>query len=275
MVRHATTVTRRMPAHAATVTRRMPAHAARFVFLVGCAMSLVACGGDAVAETCEQTLLLDNARARVERAVTSLAQSSQVEIEEASLDIVDRLALMRDVAPRELRPALGVLLAAYGQLSVSLGNIGWDTSLAATDAAVVTARAAFTDTSVAGALSTIADWTLEQCGRTPQAVSAEFAASGTTLPMPEVSEEPSRDVDEANLVTDGELTAIGFTIGETYGVALTATEALCVARTLAQSPEASSAQSSDDEYFAVIVDTFTACAVATPPTTAPVATPSG
>ncbi|NDF71702.1 MAG: hypothetical protein EB138_01820 [Actinobacteria bacterium] len=106
-------------------------------------VAVSACGGDSVADTCEQAGLLENARARVERAVTTLEQTSQLELEEATLDIVDRLALLREVAPRDLRSPLGVLLAAYGQLTVSLGNIGWSPTLAANDAAVQTARRAF------------------------------------------------------------------------------------------------------------------------------------
>jgi hypothetical protein len=52
-------------------------------------------------------------------------------------------------------------------------------------------------------------------------------------------------------------------------VALTAQEALCVARALAGSQAARDAELDDAAYFAVIVEIFNTCAVATPPTTTP------
>jgi len=238
-------------------------------------VALSACGGDTVADTCEQASLLENARARVERAVTALEQTSQLELEEATLDIVDRLSLMREVAPRDLRSPLGVLLAAYGQLTVSLGNIGWDPTLATDDAAVQAARRAFTDQSVATANTSLAEWVAEQCGREQSALDPAFAASGTTLPMPEVSEEPSRDVDEESAVSETELQALGLVLGETYGLALTDVEAECVARSLGVTfVEASDAMLDDDAFFAEVVKVFASCGVATPPTTTtPTTTP--
>jgi len=231
---------------------------------------LAACAGDSVADTCEQASLLENARARVERAVTTLEQTSQRELEEATLDIVDRLSLMRDVAPRDLRSPLGVLLAAYGQLTVSLGNIGWDPTLATNDAAVQSARRAFTDESVAGANTSLVAWVEAQCGQVQSALDPAFAASGTTLPMPEMSEEPSRDADEGSSVNETELQAIGYVIGETYGVALVASEAECVARTLGVTfGEASDVTLDDSEFFAEVVKVFASCGVTTPPTTTP------
>ena len=234
-----------------------------------------ACGGDSVADTCEQAVLLENARARVERAVTTLDQTSQLELEEATLDIVDRLALMREVAPRDLRSPLGVLLAAYGQLTVSLGNTGWDPILAANDAAVQSARRAFTDDSVASANSALAEWIEAQCGRAQSAIDPAFAASGTTLPMPAMSEEPSRDAEEESSVNESELQAIGYLIGETYGVALEASDAECVARTLGMTfGEASDMTLDDTGFFAEVVKVFASCGVTTPPTTTlPMTTP--
>lgn len=233
-------------------------------------VAVSACGGDSVADTCEQSGLLENARARVERAVTTLEQTSQLELEEATLDIVDRLALLREVAPRDLRSPLGVLLAAYGQLTVSLGNIGWSPTLAANDAAVQTARRAFTDQSVATANSTLAEWVEAQCGREQSAIDPAFAASGSTLPMPEMSEEPSRDADEGSSVNESELQAIGYIIGETYGVALEASDAECVARTLGVTfGEASDVTLGDTEFFAEVEKVFASCGVTTPPTTTP------
>jgi hypothetical protein len=233
-------------------------------------VAVSACGGDNVADTCEQAALLENARARVERAITTLEQTSQLELEEATLDIVDRLALMRDVAPRDLRSPLGVLLAAYGQLTVSLGNTGWDPTLAANDAAVQSARRAFTDQSVATANTSLAEWVEAQCGRAQSAIDPAFAASGTTLPMPEMSEEPSRDAEEESSVSDSELQAIGDVIGESYGVALVASEAECVARTLGVTfGEANDVTLDDSEFFAEVVNVFASCGVTTPPTTTP------
>ena len=233
-------------------------------------VAVSACGGDNVADTCEQAALLENARARVERAVTTLEQTSQLELEEATLDTIDRLTLMREVAPRDLRSPLGVLLAAYGQLTVSLGNTGWDPTLAVNDAAVQSARRAFTDQSVATAYSTLAEWVETRCGRAQSAVDPAFAASGSTLPMPEMSEEPSRDADEEPSVNETELQAIGYVIGETYGVELEASEAECVARTLGVTVgEASDVTLDDTEFFAEVVNVFSSCGVTTPPTTTP------
>ncbi|MFM8958466.1 MAG: hypothetical protein ACKOJH_13845, partial [Actinomycetota bacterium] len=97
-----------------------------------------------------------------------------------------------------------------------------------------------------------------------------FAITGTTLPLPEVSEEPSLDAEEAPAVSASELQAIGFLLGETYGVALLAPEAECVARSLGVTVGGVTDVSLDDaQFFAKVTEVFTSCGVATPPTTAP------
>ncbi len=228
-----------------------------------------ACGSESAAEACARGPMFSSARQRAERAVSELDRTTTIELRESVVAVVDQLLLLREVSPSSLRDPLGVLVAAYGQLVVALEEAAWDPLTAGTDPAVAAARAAFAETSVAESVDEVSQFFDQQCEIAIGESNPLFAITGTTLPLPESGDEAALDAPDTNTVDEGELTAIGFTLGESYGVALTADEALCVARALAGSKAAQDAALDDDAYFAVIVEIFDTCAVATPPTTTP------
>lgn len=226
------------------------------------------CAGETSAAACAQGALFDAARQRVERAVSDLSDTTSLELQESVVAISDQVAVMREVSPRSLRGPLGVLLAAYGQLVVSLDDVGFDPKAAETSTNVANARTAFTDRSVAGALAEVEDFLSTQCELARSAANPGFAISGTTLPLPDISEEPSRDVIEDGAVSDTELQAFGFSIGETYGVALSAPEAQCLGQRLSNAFGATGdIDVNDTEYFEFIQRIFVECEIGTPPTT--------
>ena len=227
-----------------------------------------ACGSESAAEACARGPMFSSARQRAERAVSELDRTTTIELRESVVAVVDQLLLLREVSPSSLRDPLGVLVAAYGQLVVALEEAAWDPLTAGTDPAVAAARAAFAETSVAESVDEVSQFFDQQCEIAIGESNPLFAITGTTLPLPESGDEAALDAPDTNTVDEGELTAIGFTLGESYGVALTADEALCVARALAGS-KAAQDELDDDAYFAVIVEIFDTCAVATPPTTTP------
>lgn len=230
--------------------------------------ALAGCGADTSAGACAQGALFDAARQRVERAVSDLSDTTSLELQESVVAMSDQVAVMREVSPRSLRGPLGVLLAAYGQLVVSLDDVGFDPKAAETSTNVANARTAFTDRSVAGALAEVEDFLSTQCEIARSAANPGFAITGTTLPLPDISEEPSRDVTEDGAVSATELQAFGFSIGETYGVALLAPEAQCVGQQLSRAFGALGDIDVDDtEYFEFIQRIFIECEIATPPTT--------
>ena len=231
---------------------------------------LIGCATESAAQACARGPLFANARARAERAVAELDRTTTIELEESVTAVVDQLLLLREVSPRDLRDPLGVLVAAYGQLVLALDGVAWNPDVADSDATVARARGAFAETSVAQAGDTVAQFFAQQCELALGESDPLFAMSGTTLPLPAVSEEPSRDAAEDSSVSAAELQAIGVLVGEGYGVALTASEAECVARTLGVTyGEVGDAAVDDAEYFDQVVEVFTSCGVATPPTTTP------
>lgn len=235
-----------------------------------CATMLLACGAESAAEVCARGPIFDSARQRAERAVAEFDRTTTIELEESVTSMVDQLLLLREISPRELRDPLGVLLAAYGQLVVALNDTAWNPQVAATDPTVASARSAFAETSVAEATDEVRDFFDQQCAVALGESNPLFAITGTTLPLPEVSEEPSLDAEEAPVVSDSELQAIGFLLGETYGVALLASEAECVARSLGVTlGEVTDVSLDDAQFFAKVTEVFTSCGVATPPTTTP------
>lgn len=243
---------------------------ARLVPMVMMSGLIFGCGEVSVADACLQGSLFTNARARVERAVSEFDRTTRLEVEDAVVAMVDQVSVLREVAPRALRDPLGVLLAAYGQLTVAFDEVGWDPLAAANDADVNAARAAFAEESVVGALDEVQEFLVDQCEQARGAVNPDFALTGTTLPNPVVSEEPSRDANDDPVVSDDELRSLGFAIGESYGVALTDEEAKCVARELGVNfVGGSDVDIDDEEFFGFVRSAFVTCAVVTPPTTAP------
>jgi hypothetical protein len=233
-------------------------------------ISLVACSGGSASDACIEGPLFANARARAERAVAELDRTTAIELEEAVLAMVDQVSVMREVSPGSLRDPLGVALAAYGQLVVALDTVGWDPVTASTDAKVASARRAFTDVSVSGALLEIEEFLEVQCEQVRSESNPNFAMTGTTLPIPVISEEPSRDANEDDVPTRSELEALGFAIAESYGVALTNMEAECVARELGTTfAGGNDIDVGDEALFDSVKTSFVSCGITTPPITTP------
>jgi hypothetical protein len=247
--------------------RRVPAWCAMASLAV---VALAACAGETAAQACARGPIFGAARTRAERSVAELDTTSTIELEESLNALIDQLLVLRDVSPSELRDPLGTLLAAYGQLVVALDDVAWNPQAAAADSAVATARAAFAETSVSDATNEVEAFFDDQCKIAVGESDPLFAAVGSTLPLPEVSEEPSRDAAEDDAPSSRELASIGFLIGEAYGVALVAPEAECIASRLGVTfADASDINFDDEQFFALVRDSFVACAVTTPPTTAP------
>lgn len=242
----------------------------RLISVIAFTLCLIACSRDSVEDACIEGPLFVNARARAERAVADLDRTTSIELEDAVLAIVDQVSVMREVSPRSLRDPLGVALAAYGGLVVALDRIGWDPVSASTDTRVAAARRAFTDASVSDALLEIESFLEIQCEQARSEANPNFALTGTTLPSPIISEEPSMDANEDDLVSQSELEALGYAVGESYGVALTNSEARCVAEELGTTfASGDDAGLTDQALFDVVEQAFTNCGVTTPPITAP------
>jgi hypothetical protein len=233
--------------------------------------SLAACADATPAAACSQGTLFAAARQRVERAVSELDTTTSLELQESVVAMSDLVAVMREVSPRSLREPLGVLLAAYGQLVVSLDAVGFDTVAATTNASVANARIAFTDQSVVAALTAVENFLIDQCELARSATNPDFALTGTTLPLPEISEEPNRDVIEDGSDVALELQALGFTIGDSYGVVLEAPQAQCIGQQMfllfGTTGELDDVDIDDDEYLGIVRQTFTDCGVTSLTTT--------
>ena len=228
-------------------------------------VSLVGCGDESPAAACSQGTLFAASRQRVERAVSELDTTTSLELQESVIAMSDLVAVMREVSPRSLHESLGVLLAAYGQLVVSLDAIGFDPVAASTSARVASARVAFTDKSVVEALIAVEDFLTDQCELARSATNPGFALTGTTLPLPEIVEEPSRDVIEDGSDTALELQTLGFAYGETYDIALEASQAQCIGQQMfalfGSSDNLDDVDVDDEEYFDLVRQTFVNCGV--------------
>jgi len=229
-------------------------------------VTLAGCGDESPAAACSQGTLFAASRQRVERAVSELDTTTSLELQESVIAMSDLVAVMREVSPRSLREPLGVLLAAYGQLVVSLDAIGFDPVAASTSARVASARVAFTDKSVVEALIAVEDFLTDQCELARSATNPGFALTGTTLPLPEIVEEPSRDVIEDGSDTALELQTLGFAYGETYDIALEASQAQCIGQQMFElfgsSDNLDDVDIDDEEYLGIVRQTFTDCGVA-------------
>ena len=226
---------------------------------------LAGCGDESPAAACSHGTLFAAARQRVERAVSELDTTTSLELQESVVAISDLVAVMREVSPRSLREPLGVLLAAYGQLVVSLDAVDYDPPAAATSSRVANARVAFTDESIATALTAVEEFLVSQCELARSASNPGFAVTGTTLPLPEIVEEPSRDVVEDGSDTALELQTLGFAYGETYDIALEVSQAQCIGQQMfalfGYSGNLDDVDVDDEEYLGIVRQTFVDCGV--------------
>lgn len=232
------------------------------------ALLLSSCSANSPADACARGELYESASIRMESAVNDLDRTTSVELRAAVSNLVDQVAILREVSPRALRDPLGILLAAHGQLAVALERIDWNPTVGLTDPLVAAARSAFGDQSVVEAGSVIAAFFVEQCQLALSERAGLFAVTGTTLPLPEPGEEARLDATEEDDPSSGELRALGLVIGDRYGVVLGDVEAECVARVLGtRFSDATDIAVEDEEYFAIVRGAFATCGISSPPVT--------
>lgn len=231
---------------------------------------LAGCATDDPQAACTQGPAFAAARLRADLAVSELSSTTRLELEESVVAITDQVGLLREVSPRALRDPLGVVLAAYGQLLVALDALGWDPLLAASDARVSSARAAFADDTVSSAFADVEAFFDEQCRLALGDTFGNLAVVGTTLPLPPESQEPSLDGSEEDGAPDQELRAIAATLVQRYGVVLSDEEALCLGRLLVASALTASDTDLDDAALqAILIQLFNRCSLDTTPLTNP------
>ncbi|MDA2982900.1 MAG: hypothetical protein O3A34_02385, partial [Actinomycetota bacterium] len=101
------------------------------------ALGLVACGQSAETRSvCQLSVRWNQASADIATVLADLESLPSGQIRDTMLEVVLNLEAFNEVAPREIKNEVELLLNTYGALSDALQAIDWDGSAASQDAAV-------------------------------------------------------------------------------------------------------------------------------------------
>ncbi len=248
----------------------IPVRILRVALVCGLLVGVAACSSRE--DFCRALPGANAALGRVDVGVLDEPFASVVDAQESVLLLIDRLTLLREASPREVRSALGTLLAAYGQVAVAYEAVGWDPQVASGDDGVVAARATLGNADVVSARDELSTYASKECNIDVDPARLGDFIVPTTLPLPSFSSEPAADVPDQGTNEDV-LSAVGFVIAEEYGMAITIEEAACIGERAA-ADDALLNEATADETYRWAVSAFSTCDIPTVPTTVTTGTPT-
>ena len=231
--------------------RRLRIFFSLFCFLSS--LGLVACGQSAETRSvCQLSSRWNVASADVATVLADLASLSAGQIRDTMFEVVANLQAFNEVAPREIKTEIELLLNTYGSLSDALGEIDWDGSAANQDAAVTSAGVRLASDEIQNAQADFARYISDNCSLEIGNAVNLFPNVGSTLPVPVNLGGADNE--------DSVARAFGYVVVERFGLAITDDQANCVGSALLA---ATSGDSSivDLTYWDMLQKIFDSCDV--------------
>ena len=226
-----------------------------------CCASLVSCGQNAETESlCLLSARWNAASTQVATILTDLETAPKGQIRVTMSEAVATLIALNDVAPREIKNEVELLLNVYGSLSDALEAINWEGSASQQDAAVTSSGVRLASEEIQKSQTDLASFIVDNCSVSIDNPVNQFPKVGTTLPSPVIQED---DAPEPPASFDNEETiarAFGYVVVERFGVAITDDQANCVGTELLASTS-SDASAIDLTYWQMLQSIFNLCDV--------------
>ena len=239
--------------------RRLRIFFSLFCFLSS--LGLVACGQSAETRSvCQLSSRWNVASADVATVLADLASLSAGQIRDTMFEVVANLQAFNEVAPREIKTEIELLLNTYGSLLDALGEIDWDGSAANQDAAVTSAGVRLASDEIQNAQADFARYISDNCSLEIGNAVNQFPNVGSTLPDPVNLGDDENNLDAGADNEDSVARAFGYVVVERFGLAITDDQANCVGSALLA---ATSGDSSivDLTYWDMLQKIFDSCDV--------------
>jgi hypothetical protein len=228
-----------------------------FFALIG----LLACGQSAETKSvCQLSNRWNQSSAEVATVLSDLGSLPSGQIRDTMQEVVLLLQEFNEVAPREIRDDVELLLNTYGALSDALEAIDWDGSAASRDAAVTSTGVRLASDEIQRAQTNFAGYISDNCSVEIGNAVNQFPNVGSTLPDPVIVGDDETNLDATADNEDSVARAFGYVVVERFGVAITDEQASCVGNALLG---ATSGDSSvvDLTYWEMLQEIFNNCEI--------------
>lgn len=210
-----------------------------------------------VSALCRRAPELESSLVAVNDGVAELGSASSVVLQSSFAVLLDTLAVMLEVPPREAKSNLETVERAYREVSIALRNVYWDTSLAVNDDNVRISLENLSRADNVSALDDLKDVIANLCASDISSGAPLIAGDATTLPAPLPVVEP---LDEYEYLFDDEPSAMasyGYLVASGRSVSLSETEATCVGKAVTDASQ--SAVLTDEQFAEVVEDALVFC----------------
>lgn len=224
-------------------------------------LGLYACGQNAETKSvCQLSSRWNQTSADVATVLRDLGSLPAGQIRDTMQQVVLILQEFNEVAPREIRDDVELLLNTYGALSDALEAIDWDGSVASRDAAVTSTGVRLASDEIQSAQTNFANFISDNCSVEIENAVNQFPNVGSTLPDPLILDDAETNVGATADNEDSVARAFGYVVVERFGVAITDDQASCVGDALLG---ATSGDSSivDLTYWEMLQEIFNVCEV--------------
>ena len=224
-------------------------------------LGLTACGQSVETRSvCQLSARWNQTSADVATVLRDLGSLPSGQIRDTMLETVSNLQAFNEVAPREIRNDVELLLNTYGALSDALQAIDWDGTAASRDAAVTSTGVRLASDEIQNAQTNFAKYIEDNCSLEIGNAVNQFPNVGSTLPDPVIVGDDETNLDASADNEDSVARAFGYVVVERFGVAITDDQANCVGGALLG---ATSGDSSivDLTYWEMLQKIFDTCEV--------------
>ncbi|MFM8521581.1 MAG: hypothetical protein ACKOBK_05670 [Acidimicrobiaceae bacterium] len=224
-------------------------------------LGLAACGQNAETRSvCQLSSRWNQTSANVAIVLSDLESLPAGQIRDTMLEVVSDLQAFSEVAPRDIRNDVELLLNTYGALSDALEAIDWDGSAASRDAAVTSTVVRLASDEIQSAQTNFAKFISDNCSLDIENAVNQFPNVGSTLPDPVIIGDDETNLDASADNQDSVTRAFGYVVVERFGVAITDNQASCVGDSLLGATSADSS-TVDLTYWEMLQEIFNTCEV--------------
>jgi hypothetical protein len=227
----------------------------------GAMVGLTSCGQSAETKSvCLLSSRWNQTSADVATVLRDLASLPSGQIRDTMQEVVSNLQSFNEVAPREIRNDIELLLNTYGALSDALEAIDWDGTAASQDAAVTSTGVRLASDEIQDAQTNFAKFIADNCSLEIENAINQFPNVGSTLPDPVIIGEDETNLDASADNEESVARAFGYVVVERFGVAITDKQASCVGDALLGATGGNSSIV-DLTYWEMLQEIFNICDV--------------
>lgn len=231
------------------------------VLIVAVFFGLTACGAtSSIESTCALGPEFESSVVAANAAFDDFSKTSPRQLQSTMSVLLLSVAQMKEVATSGIADALDRVERSYGEVSIALQSIGWDTAIADSDPLVAQSLQVLSRADLIEAMSLLRDFFAEDCKTDLKSLPSRQVLGATTLPAPATNVDPDT-FEESSSEFDSEesaLRAYGLYVAEQIGEVVTDEQALCLGGELVTTAEMDTPLTAE-QYESFVIEAIARC----------------